>query len=259
MTSETIAMGAFETKLKETYVKYSDLLTRLRSEEICANDFYRQANNLMVDAFQSGLVTLLGKGVRDSDFGCNARIALPGLQTHLGIKGSFNGKGCSYHGRKGVPPLHHSENGWGDIKFFADSSSYLNGGDKVSINFFPYLDLPKTAKRIEKTAWSEKFELNGNMVCINREYERGSYFLGGKVEMDEDDVEDLRNPGININARGTSIRDINILSERLGGGMLTSFFKDVDYTGLDKLVEGPAPKKTRIHLGKKGRIFSRRR
>ncbi len=211
----------FEETLKKIADQYQSTLkqnTPLEQKEI---------QKLLVQQLQA-------KQISFHDHSSEAYIIAPGLSKHTNRGNLFNPQLLTYIA-KHHQPLPAEYNGLCTIHWLyriprlPQTHIIAHHLDKIAIEFHPKLPLPPTGN------WNPldgKYSFQSAFGKIDAEYldgHRGHYF--SNIPKDQSRID------LNISVNRHDIRSIRIKSEFLGTGLLTSFFKDIGYEGLDKLMD----------------------
>ncbi len=216
----------FETTLKRA----AETAERLPTDAYA--DYQQRVAHWLIDHFQA----------RDIEFVAGyqphikAMIPAPGLQTHCDVSGMWNVDAVSYKRRDGQEPVPPRENGFVVIYFIQkvtrSTDRYLI--DKIGLNLSNNLPFPEGVEydghgiyRFE----SEKGLIRADCVTSGK----GIFRRKNEGETAEEREMDELELSISLNQRSATW--IKFPAEVLGRGVLTSFFEEWGYMGLDKLVE----------------------
>ncbi len=215
----------FETVLKNITGEY---LNMLRHQP---NEYYASTRALLREHLQAKLVEF-------HETGSEAYIVAPGLAKHTGREDIINSEFVTYQSRNSQPAILPQENGLVIIHWLYKMQGMPQNHttpsriEKIAIEFKPKLPLPKEG------TWNP---LNGiyhhesAMGILNADYleaGKGHYhLLHAPSNGGHHDIE------LNISVNRHDVRSIRFKPDILGTYTLTSFFADMGWQGLEKLVE----------------------
>jgi len=148
-------------------------------------------------------------------------IVAPGLQRHYGSKGIFQSEFTTYLAKNGEGVLGYEDNGFAKLSFIFDN--------KIAIDFSNILKFPEKAIYNNVNGHYNFLTEKGRFWADTVEFGKGQYFLNENENLDI-----WLEVSISTNNRG--VKWVRFKSECLGTGILTSFFNDFNYNGLDRLV-----------------------
>ena len=211
----------FEEILKKVADQYQFTLkhnTPLEQQEI---------QQFLIQQFQA-------KRISFHEYSSESYIIAPGLSKHANRGNVLDPRFLTYTAQH-HQPLSAEENGLCILHWLYKTPRLPQNHiihhhlEKIAIEFHPKLPLPITG------TWNNldgQYRFTSDVGKINAEYietHRGYYYSHTINNQSRIDL------SISVNRR--DIRSIRIKPELLGTGLLTSFFKDIGYEGLDKLVD----------------------
>ncbi|MBI2573587.1 hypothetical protein HYV86_07005 [Candidatus Woesearchaeota archaeon] len=204
-------MATFESILRDVLPVYT---VALAANDITARD------QLMSEAFQA-------KNSRHSEYGSKYFLVGPGLCSRLGRKSSWVADATTYVDRLGTAAFPSQDNGLVELGMAYNESQVR----KIFVSFYPGITLPP---RGTKTQEAYTLEDEGRSLLIQFESGEGSYHLdrekGQQRRADFVAMKmSLREP--------TMVHKISFEPAILENGVLTHFFADIGYDGLDRLVK----------------------
>ncbi|MBI2662360.1 hypothetical protein HYX11_02790 [Candidatus Woesearchaeota archaeon] len=176
---------------------------------------------------------LQAKQIHFHEHNSETYIVAPGLSMQSNRRGLFHPEFVTYSA-KNHRPLPAQENGYCIIHLLHTipgvpqnhAFPHHHHIEKIALEFHPKLPLPKTG------TWNlsqNLYQYESNLGEINAEY-----CNGGKGHYHQKSNHSSLELYISINRY--DIRSIRFTPAILGDNTLTSFFKDIEYEGLDKLV-----------------------
>lgn len=179
---------------------------------------------------------LQAKNIHFYDYSSEAYFVAPGLSKHANRPGFFDSKFLIYIS-KNNPSLPPEENGICTIHWLyktprlPQTHIISNRLEKIALEFHPKLALPITGTWNNLDGCYHYLSSTGKIDAEYLETHRGQYHS----------LQEQKNPqhkiDLHLSVNRRDIRSIRIKPELLGLGILTSFFKDMGYEGLDRLVE----------------------
>ena len=204
----------FEDKLKEVVDQYE----RLVNEDPFLET---EGRTLFQNAFQA-------KEVKFEEEQTKISLVAPGLQTHQGVNGMWEESAVSYEGRRGRSTLSPEENGFVGMYLMLGEEGNPKRVEKIVLDFSNRINFPQNGKyNAPRTEFL--FESERGMMIADCEEGKGRYYQktqGGKEWL---------GLGIALNNRAITWMSFNV--PILGKNVVTSFFEDMGYTGLDLLIE----------------------
>ncbi|MFA4887452.1 MAG: hypothetical protein WC595_04515 [Candidatus Nanoarchaeia archaeon] len=208
----------FESKLKEVVEAYGRLL-RLE-------DFPEAEVRMLFER------VLEGREVEFKEEYCRVMITAPGLQTHQGVNGMWDEEKVKYEGKNGKPPLAPQGNGFVTICFMEEGGRRTGRRiEKISLDWSNKLKFPEQGMHNRS---SGTYMYQSERGCISAEYVdsgKGYYWLKEDGQLGKDRLE------LKVALTNDAVRWITFDPKILGKKVLTTFFEDIGYTGLDLLVE----------------------
>lgn len=181
---------------------------------------------------------LQAKKIQFHDHNGEVLIIAPGLSKYSERENIINPALLNYHAKNHTPHP-PQENGiciihWQyKIPRLAATSITHPLIERLALEFHPKFPLPKTG------SWNNlegKYFFQATLGKIDGEYletHRGHYHLNS-APLAQNNHPRL---DLNLSVNRRDIRSLRFKTELLGTGILTSFFKDVNYDGLEKLVD----------------------
>ncbi len=235
----------FETKLEELTTKYNIFPPSPEDQQAMTQ--------LLEETFQANSI----KYNKAADWGeqtsCKIGLPAPGLGTYSGMSGTgWIPEAVTYHSKNEQPALPPAENGWLRINLIYEGKRGRPQTEedtlrKIDIDFSAYMPFPQFDQHADKNRRRYKYETkNGKFSAwwdedIQAEYRTKNITEGTEIkEIDGKwNVKIMRISDYLINikqlGRGGKMTGMSFKPEILKEGILSDFFEDIGYTGLDRL------------------------
>jgi len=215
----------FETKLHELYHQYSHFPEADKEDEL---------RHFVTDVFQAREVEFKRKTKWDEKNYCQFQIVAPGLATYWGSESHWREDAVMYGGRNGEKALEPKNNGYVIVYLQCLGLGKDTEFTEVRLQFSDCLAFPEYAIKADKNRGRYRHEAaQGEFFAMWDDDVYASYNSLTKKGEWEDKLRIHLSPTL----RCDKIYWIGVKTENLGSGILTDFFNDVGYNGLDKLIE----------------------